>query len=136
MSLGGLRQHRAHPTCWGPCKLKLRCTAGPCALKARCTSDQARMVTRNVHKQRASERARKHVRSLAGPPKLKRSARKRRRVQGPLAPLKRTLGLRRLRLHGPTGAGNEVLLAATAQSLRPLARSLVAPPPAGAPVPA
>ena len=45
------------------------------------------------------------------------------------AHLKRNLGFRRLRLRGPTGAGDEFLLAATAQNLRRLARSLVASPP-------
>ena len=52
------------------------------------------------------------------------------------AHLKRNLGFRRLRLRGPTGAGDEFLLAATAQNLRRLARNLVATPPAGALAPA
>jgi hypothetical protein len=38
------------------------------------------------------------------------------------AHLKRITGLRRLRLRGPTGAKDEFLLAATAQSLRKLAK--------------
>jgi len=42
------------------------------------------------------------------------------------AHLKRILGLRRLRLRGPTGAKDEFLLAATAQNLRKLAK-LVTP---------
>ena len=52
------------------------------------------------------------------------------------AHLKRNLGLRRLRLRGPTGAGDEFLLAATAQNLRRLARSLDTSPLMGAPAPA
>lgn len=44
------------------------------------------------------------------------------------AHLKRNLGLRRLRLRGPTGAGVEFLFAANAQNLRRLARSLATSP--------
>jgi hypothetical protein len=47
------------------------------------------------------------------------------------AHLKRIIGLRRLRLRGPTGAQDEFLLAATAQNLRKLAKLIVptTPPP-------
>jgi hypothetical protein len=117
---GGLRQYRAKPV-----------SCGPCALKPRCTGGLARMVTRNIH-----EDEREHVRQLAATPEFKRSARERRKVEMLFAHLKRNLGLRRLRLRGLTGAGDEFLLAATAQNLRRLARNLVAPPPAGAPAPA
>lgn len=117
---GGLKQYRAKPT-----------SCGPCALKARCTAGAARMVTRNVH-----EDEREYVRQLAGTPAFKRSARERRKVEMLFAHLKRHLGFRRLRLRGPTGAGDEFLLAATAQNLRRLARNLVAPPPTSAPTPA
>lgn len=117
---GGLKQYRAKPTSCGPCELKPRCTAG-----------LARMVTRNVH-----EDEREHVRSLASTPAFKRSARERRKVEMLFAHLKRNLGFRRLRLRGPTGAGDEFLLAATAQNLRRLARNLAAPPPMGARAPA
>ena len=79
---------------------------------------------------------REHVRSLAGTPEFKRSARERRKVEMLFAHLKRNLGLRRLRLRGPTRAGDEFLLAATAQNLQRLARNLAAPPPAGALAPA
>jgi hypothetical protein len=41
------------------------------------------------------------------------------------AHLKRIIGLRRLRLRGPTGAKDEFLLAATAQNLRKLAKLIV-----------
>ena len=117
---GGLKQYRAKPA-----------FCGPCALKPRCTTGLARMVTRNVH-----EAEREHVRQLAGTPEFKRSARERRKVEMLFAHLKRNLGLRRLRLRGPTGAGDEFLLAATAQNLRRLARSLATSPLMDAPAPA
>jgi hypothetical protein len=41
------------------------------------------------------------------------------------AHLKRIIGLRRLRLRGPTGAKDEFLLAATAQNLRKLAKLII-----------
>ena len=52
------------------------------------------------------------------------------------AHLKRHLGFRRLRLRGLTGVSDEFLLAATAQTLRRLARSLPAPPSLSLPTPA
>jgi hypothetical protein len=82
------------------------------------------MVTRKIH-----EDEREHVRQLAGTAAFKTSACERRKVEMLFAHLKRNLGFRRLRLRGPTGAGDKCLLAATAQSLRRLARSLVASPP-------
>jgi len=117
---GGLRQYRASPA-----------SCGPCALKPRCTSGLARMVTRNIHGD-----DREHVRQLVGTPAFKTSARERRKVEMLFAHLKRNLGLRRLRLRGLTGASDEFLLAATAQNLRRLARSLSATPPTSAPAPA
>jgi hypothetical protein len=115
----GFRQYRAKPA-----------SCGPCSLKPRCTSGTARLIGRNVH-----EDEREHVRQLAANPEFKRSARERRKVEMLFAHLKRNLGLRRLRLRGPTGAGDEFLLAATAQNLRRLARSLTAPPPTSATAP-
>jgi hypothetical protein len=88
-----------------------------------------------VHEERPSElceREREHVRSLAGTPEFKRSLRERRKVEMRFAHLTRNLGLRRLRLRGPTRASDEFLLTATAQNLRRLARTLVATPPEGA----
>ncbi len=76
------------------------------------------------------------MRQLANTPEFKRSARERRMVEMLVAHLKRSLGLRRLRLRGPTGAGDEFLLAAAAQNLRRLARNLAAPPPTSATAPA
>ena len=89
------------------------------------------MVARNIH-----EDEREHVRQLAGTPAFKTSARERRKVEMLFAHLKRNLGLRRLRLRGLTGASDEFLLAATAQNLRRLARSLSATPPTSTPAPA
>jgi hypothetical protein len=125
---GGLRQYRAKAT-----------TCGPCALKARCTAGAARMVTRNIHEERPNElceREREHVRQLTGIPEFRRSARERRKVEMLFAHLKRHLGFRHLRLRGLTGAGDEFLLATTAQNLRRLARSLPAPPSLSPPTPA
>lgn len=124
----GLKQYQAKPA-----------SCGPCALKPRCTSGTARLIGRNVHEERPSElceREREHVRQIAATPEFKRSARERRKVEMLFAHLKRNLGLRRLRLRGPTGASDEFLLAATAQNLRRLARSLSATPLAGALAPA
>jgi hypothetical protein len=106
-------------------------TCGPSTLKPRCTAGAARMVTRNVR-----EDERERVRQPADTPAFRRSARERCKVEMLFAHLKRNLGLRRLRLRGPTGAGDEFLLAATAQNLRRLARSLVAPSPTNIPTPA
>lgn len=82
------------------------------------------------------EDERELVRQLAGTPAFKKSACERRKVDMLFAHLKRNLGFRRLRLRGPTGAGDEFLLAATAQNLRRLAHSLSASPPTSAPAPA
>ena len=117
---GGLKQYRTKAT-----------TCGSCALKARCTTGLARMVTRNLH-----ETERENVRQLAGTSEFRRSTRERRKVEMLFAHLKRHLGFRRLRLRGLTGASDEFLLAATAQNLRRLARSLPAPPSMSVPTPA
>ena len=50
----------------------------------------------------------------------------RKKVDMLFAHLKRTLGLRRLRLLGPCGANGEFLVAATTQNLRKLAKILTA----------
>ena len=61
------------------------------------------------------------------------SRRERKKVEMLFAHLKRILGLDRLRLRGPCGAHDEFLLAATAQTLRKLARLIPAPRPMPAP---
>ena len=92
----------------------------PCLVREQCTSGPARTLTRNVH-----EDAREHVRALRGTEAYERSARERRKIEMLFAHLKRNLGLRRLRLRGLTGAGDEFLLAATALNLGRLARTMV-----------
>jgi Transposase and inactivated derivatives len=99
---------------------KLDCT--PCALKARCCpKEPARKIPRNIF-----ERARDVARSLISTESYERSRRQRKKIEMLFAHLKRIIGLRRLRLRGPTGAKDEFLLAATAQNLRKLAK-LVTP---------
>ncbi len=51
----------------------------------------------------------------------------RKKVELLFAHLKHILGFERLRLRGPCGANGEFLLAATAQNLRKLAKTLPAP---------
>lgn len=99
---------------------KLDCT--PCPLKARCCpKEPARKIPRSIF-----ERARDVARSLVGTEPYERSRRQRKKIEMLFAHLKRIIGLRRLRLRGPTGAKDEFLLAATAQNLRKLAK-LVTP---------
>ena len=99
---------------------KYDCT--PCPLKARCCpKEPARKIPRSVF-----ERARDVARSLVGTASYERSRQQRKKIEMLFAHLKRILGLRRLRLRGPTGAKDEFLLAATAQNLRKLAK-LVTP---------
>lgn len=95
-----------------------------CALKPRCTSAPARKVSRDI-----DEPVRDYVRALAGTEAFDQSRRERKKVEMAFAHLKRILKLDRLRLRGLTGAKHEVLLAATAQNLRKLARYAAQPPP-------
>jgi hypothetical protein len=95
-----------------------------CALKPRCTSAPARKVSRDI-----DEEVRGHVRALASTRAFDQSRRERKKVEMAFAHLKRILKLDRLRLRGLTGARDEVLLAATAQNLRKLARYVGRSPP-------
>ena len=88
-----------------------------CQLRSRCTTGPVRKVTRDV-----DEDVRDHVRALAGSMAFEQSCRERKKVEMAFAHLKRILKLDRLRLRGLTGAKFEVLLAATAQNLRKLAK--------------
>jgi hypothetical protein len=88
-----------------------------CQLRPRCTTGPVRKVTRDV-----DEDVRDHVRALAGSVAFEQSCRERKKVEMAFAHLKRILKLDRLRLRGLTGAKFEVLLAATAQNLRKLAK--------------
>jgi transposase len=96
---------------------KTDCAA--CAFKA-----NSRKVPRSVH-----EAAREVVRGLANSPEYVQSRRERKKIEMLFAHLKRILRLNRLRLGGPSGAKDEFLLAAIAQNLRKLAKS-VEPQPA------
>jgi transposase len=98
---------------------KFDCT--PCALKAQCCpKEPVRKIPRSVY-----ERSRDVARSLFGTKLYEQSRRERKKIEMLFAHLKRIIGLRRLRLRGPTGAKDEFLLAATAQNLRKLAKLII-----------
>jgi IS5 family transposase len=103
-----------------------------CGLKPRCTTAPARKVSRDI-----DEDIREHVRSLANTEAFQQSRRERKKVEMRFAHMKRILRLDRLRLRGLSGAKDEVLLTATAQNLRRLAKLLCrVPPPMAAACPA
>ncbi len=81
-----------------------------------------RSITREEH-----EDARQAARDIAKTEQYRVSMELRKKVEMLFAPLKRILGLGRLRLRGPCGANDEFLLAATAQNLTKLAKILPAP---------
>ena len=62
-------------------------------------------------------------------PAFKRSRDERKKVEMAFAHMKRIFKLDRFRLRGLSGARDEVLLTATAQNLRKLARYVTRPPP-------
>jgi transposase len=96
-----------------------------CSLKPRCTTGPMRKVTRDVN-----EDVRDRVRALANTEAFRQSRRERKKVEMLFAHMKRILKFDRLRLRGLSGAKDEVLLTATAQNLRRLAKLLCrAPPP-------
>lgn len=96
-----------------------------CSLKPRCCpKEPARKVPRSIH-----EGARDMARDIAKTDAYRTSRRERKKVEMLFAHLKRILRLDRLRLRGPCGAGDEFLLAATAQNLRRLAKLIPAPLP-------
>ena len=59
----------------------------------------------------------------------RRPRRERKKSEMKFVDMKRILKLDRLRLRGLSGAKDEVLLTATAQNLRPLAKLVCRPPP-------
>ena len=83
-----------------------------------------RKVTRDI-----DEDVRDHVRALANTEAFQQSCRERKKVEMRFAHMKRILKLDRLRLRGLSGARDEVLLTATAQNLRRLAKYVAQPPP-------
>jgi transposase len=101
---------------------------GGCALKPNCTTGSKRIVTRHLF-----EAEREQVRLLMGTKAFQQSARERKKVEMLFAHLKTHLGLRRLRLRGPSGASDEFLLAATVQNLKKLVRFVTYRPPRTAP---
>jgi transposase len=95
-----------------------------CELKPRCTTAIARKVSRDI-----DEDIREHVRALANTEAFQQSRRERKKVEMRFAHMKRILRLDRLRLRGLSSVKDEVLLTATAQNLRRLAKLLGRPPP-------
>jgi hypothetical protein len=95
-----------------------------CLLKPKCTTAVARKITRDL-----DEDIRDHVRILANTEAFQQSRRERKKVEMRFAHMKRILRLDRLRLRGLSGARDEVLLTATAQNLRRLAKLLCRSPP-------
>ena len=98
-----------------------------CSLKLKCTTAPMRKVTRDVN-----EDVRDRVRALANTEAFQQSSRERKKVEMRFAHMKRILRLDRLRLRGLGGAKDEVLLTATAQNLRRLAKLLCRAPPSAA----
>jgi hypothetical protein len=94
-----------------------------CSLKPKCTTAPMRKVTRDVN-----EDVRDRVRALANTEAFQQSCRERKKVEMRFAHMKRILKLDRLRLRGLSGARDEVLLTATAQNLRRLAKLLCRAP--------
>ena len=96
-----------------------------CSLKPKCTTAVVRKITRDI-----DEDIRDRVRALANTEAFQQSRRERKKIEVRFAHMKRILRLDRLRLRGLSGARDEVLLTATAQNLRRLAKLLRrAPPP-------
>ena len=105
--------------------LAKRSDCAGCPLKPRCTKGPERRLARDV-----DEPIRDYVRALAKTPAFKRSRDDRKKVEMAFAHMKRIFKLDRLRLRGLNGARDEILLTATAQNLRKLARYAGQPPPA------
>lgn len=91
-----------------------------CAMRADCTESAARRLVRMF-----DEDARDRVRALAATDAYARSRRLRRRIERLFGHLKRTMGLRRLKLRGLSGAAEEFVMAAAAQNLKLLTRPAV-----------
>ena len=95
-----------------------------CVLKPQCTAASSRKVSRDI-----DEDVRDQVRALGKTAAFRRSRDERKKVEMAFAHMKRILKLDRFRLRGLSGARDEVLLVATAQNLRKLARYAGQPPP-------
>jgi len=90
-----------------------------CSLKPKCTTAVVRKITRDIN-----EDIRDHVRALTKTDAFQQSRRERKKIEMRFAHMKRILRLDRLRLRGLSVARDEVLLTATAQNLRRLAKLL------------
>ena len=101
-----------------------------CSLKPKCTTAIVRKITRDHN-----EEVRDQVRALVNTDAFHQSRRERKKVEMRFAHMKRILKLDRLRLRGLSGVKDEVLLTATAQNLRRLAKLLCRPPPMSAACP-
>ena len=102
-----------------------------CSLKPKCTTAVVRKVTRDL-----DEDVRERVRALGNTDAFQQSRRERKKIEMRFAHMKRIFKLDRLRLRGLCGAKDEVLLTATAQNLRRLAKFLCRAPPEPLPCPA
>ena len=109
------RQRRTSPLPRQQARLHAVPVEGRC-----CPKQPVRKIPRSIF-----ERSRDVARSLVATELYERSRRERKKIEMLFAHLKRIIGLRRLRLRGPTGAKDEFLLAATAQNLRKLAKLIV-----------
>jgi hypothetical protein len=98
-----------------------------CSLKPKCTTATVRKITRDLN-----EDVRDRVRALANTEAFEQSRRERKKVEMRFAHMKRILRLDRFRLRGLSGVRDEVLLTATAQNLRRLAKLLCRVPPSRA----
>ena len=83
-----------------------------------------RKITRDLN-----EDVRDRVRALANTEAFEQSRRERKKVEMRFAHMKRILRLDRFRLRGLSGVRDEVLLTATAQNLRRLAKLVCRVPP-------
>lgn len=110
---GKTRIYRASTLDCGPCPMKDCC----------CPNTPLRKIPRDIN-----ENVREYVRALNETPAFKRSRDDRKKVEMSFAHLKRILKLDRLRLRGMSGAKDELLLAATAQNLRKMAKIIWRPP--------
>jgi transposase len=111
---GGTLRYRASKRDCDVCTLKMQC----------CPNMPARQIPRDLH-----EDVRDVARALAKTEAFEQSRRERKKVEMRFAHMKRIFKLDRLRLRGLSGARDEVLLTATAQNLRRLAKFICRPPP-------
>ncbi|MEM7213033.1 MAG: transposase, partial [Pseudomonadota bacterium] len=94
-----------------------------CTLKQQCCPNTpTHHITRSIH-----DGARDLARDIAKKDAFVASRRVRRTVEMLFAHMKKIMGLGRLRLRGPNGAKDELILAASAQNLRKMAKLLPAP---------